>query len=408
VQRALATNPLVQAAQADAAEAEAVRREARAARLPALRAQGLYTRLGGDIPSAEIELPGFETPVNLLPIALTRYQAELALEQPIFAGGRLRNQSRAAAHEAAAAQWLVEQEQVEVAFEVRRAYWTLYGALAAQTATESALDQIDEHLREVTNRLDVGAALRSEVLTVQTRRSEIRLEQLEAENAVRIARLELNRLAGFTRDVEVLPVGPLEIESVVTPPSEDPGAGLEHPQISALAERVSALEAQLSVARGDRLPSIAGTGRYLYARPSPYAYTDVNQMKGTWEVGLVFTWNLWEGGAQSARMNQARERLRAGEARLADARDLIAVETERQYLEARRATEAVSVAEEGVATAEESYRVARQLFEEGVSLTADVLDAEQALRLAEVRRARALAEYGISRAALLRALGRIR
>ena len=96
VRLGLERNPRVRAADADAAEGEAAYREARGVRLPSVRSQAGYTRLGGDIPEAEFTFPGLDTTFTLLPIELDRYQAEITLEQPIFTGGRLRNQVRAA------------------------------------------------------------------------------------------------------------------------------------------------------------------------------------------------------------------------------------------------------------------------------------------------------------------------
>jgi len=83
------------------------------------------------------------------------------------------------------------------------------------------------------------------------------------------------------------------------------------------------------------------------------------------------------------------------------------VETARLQLEVRRAAEAVGVAEENVREAEESFRVVGRQFEEGVALSADVLDAEEALRRARAHRADAMADRAIAEAAVLNALGRV-
>ncbi len=106
-------------------------------------------------------------------------------------------------------------------------------------------------------------------------------------------------------------------------------------------------------------------------------------------------------------MAEARARLAAAEARLADMREQVAVNVAREQLEVLRAREAVSVAAGNVSSASESFRVARQQYGEGAALTSDVLDAEQAYRQAEANRAGALADYAIARAALLDALGRV-
>jgi outer membrane protein len=179
------------------------------------------------------------------------------------------------------------------------------------------------------------------------------------------------------------------------------------PELLAMMEQVEALRAQESAARGGRLPELAFVSRYIYARPNPYVFTEQGEFRGTWEAGVAVRWNLWDGGAQSARVAQARERLRAAEARLEEARERAVVDVSRQYLEAQRATEALGVAAEHVEHADESLRVVRQQWAEGVALSAQVLDAAAAYRQARAREARAQAEHAIARATLLRALGEV-
>jgi outer membrane protein TolC len=408
VRLGLASSPRVRAADADAAAARAVSREARAALLPAVRTQASYTRLGGEIPEAEFTLPGLDTTFTLLPIERDRYHAEIGVQQPLFAGGRLRNRVRAAEGEATAAERLADQERADLAFDVRRAYWSLYGASMVVRATEVAQAQVEEHLRVVRRRLEEGTAIRSELLAAQTRVSEVALERLEAANAVRAARLELNRLIGLPLGEEVQPVPAVAVE----PLAGDAGglaerAAAAQPRLQAMAEQVGALRAQLGAAEGSRLPELAFVSRYVYARPNPYAFTDQATFRGTWEAGLALQWSAWEGGARAARAGQARERLRGAEARLEHAREQVAVEAMRRFLEAQRSTEAVAVAAENVAQAEEALRVTRVQYDEGFALSAQVLEAERAYRAAQARHARALAEYAIGRAALLHAAGEV-
>jgi outer membrane protein len=404
----------VRAAEAEAAEARARTREARAALLPAVRAQAAFTHLGGDIPDAEFTLPGLDTTFTLLPIERDRYHSEISIEQPVFAGGRLRLRARSAERKAAAAEWLAEQARADVALEVRIAFWTLHGALAGLEATDAALAGMAEHVRDVGRRFEEGAVLRSELLAAQTRRSQVQLERVEADNVVRVARLELNRLLGLPAGTAVRPAAVSEAEAAGVAAGAVPDAGAladrvvsSRPELRALAEQLEALRAQASAARGGRLPELALVSRYIYARPNPYIFTEQGEFRGTWEAGVAVRWSVWEGGAQGARVAQAHERVRAAEARLEDARERAVVDVSRQYLEAQRATEALAVAAEHVAHAEESLRVTRQQWSEGVALSAQVLEAEAAYRQATARRARAQAEHAIARAMLLRALGEV-
>lgn len=408
VRMGLQHNAGLRAVRADAVAAEAVQRQVGAARLPALRSQATYTRLSDNIPAVEFTLPGVDSTFTFQGVQLDRVHTELSVQLPLLSQLRLGHESRAAAHEAAAAELSADQEQSDVAFEIRRAYWELVRALAVRSSVEGALDQVDEHLSVVRSRVDEGTALTRDLLRAQTRRSEVLLERVEAENAVRVGQLELNRLIGLPLDEPTLPTSEaaLDAGAPLPGPARLTAALGERPQIGALEQQVLGLREQLGAAAARRFPEVDLVGRWMYAQPNPYFFVDQDRFRGSWELGLAASWGIWEGGRVSARRREMAARVEAAEARLAETTERMAVEVARRSLEVDRAAEAVEVAAQNVREAEESYRVVREQFGEGVALSADVLDAEDALRRARARRERALADHAIARAAVMNAIGR--
>src|SRR5690606_20968974 len=168
---------------------------------------------------------------------------ELSIEQPLFTGGRITYQTRAAARRADAAEQLAQQERVDVAFEIRSAFWNLYGALALEEATDAAVAYMDELVEDVENRFEVGAALMSDVLSARARRSEVLLERVEARNLVRTGRLELAQLIGLPLDSEIdpAPVAPLDPPPAASTEPMVPST----PRIRALMDEVVSIQAQI-------------------------------------------------------------------------------------------------------------------------------------------------------------------
>ncbi len=433
VRLGLANSARRRAASADSDAAAAVARQARAGRLPAVRSQAGYTRLSGNIPNVTFALPGME-PVTLQAVALDQFRAEVSAEQTLFAGSRVRNEIRAAEHGATAAERRARQEDADIALDIRRAYWELHRAIAAREALSGALERVEAHLGDVKSRVREGAALRRDLLSAQTRRSEVQLERLEADNAVRVAQLELDRLLGLPLDTIVRPVSdgtrdaPVEGTTAKEPEATERGAaaprGAEdapdtptedltaaalagRPELGALAEEGHALRAQLRAARGERWPQVGLVARYVEAHPNPYFFVEQDRFHWNWEVGFSARWNLWEGGRRRARESELAARLAAAEARLTEARAQVAVDVARKQLEVSRAREAVAVAAQNVSEAEESFRVVQRQFQEGAALSADVLDAEEAWRRAEARQSQAHADHWTAKAAVLGALGQV-
>jgi len=232
------------------------------------------------------------------------------------------------------------------------------------------------------------------------------LERLDAENAVQIARLELNRLIGLPLRTEVIasgeavPPAPLVLGELLATAAET------RPQLMAMAAQVRALDAEVAASRGAWLPEVGAVGRYVYARPNPVNLLQQDEFHGHWEIGLTARWRILDL-ARPAVTAGAQARLAAARARLADAEEIIAVEVTRRYLEAQRAIEALEVATQHVAEAEESFQVVQAQFTEGAALPAQVLEAEQVLRAAQARLAQAGADVSVAHAAVLNVVGQV-
>jgi len=407
VRLGLERNTQVRAVRAEADAADAERRAARASLLPSIEARASYLRLSDNIPEAEFSFPGSDTTLTLLPVELNRYHSEISIEQPLFSGGRIAGQARAARLQRDAGALQARQIEADVAFEIRQAYWHLYESHALLEAIDASLEQIEAHVREVEGGVREGILLQADLLSARVRRSEILLERIDAENAAEYARLELNRLIGRPLAAEVEPAS--DVDDVAVPPFASLQAEVHraHPSIDALERHVEALQTLHRSTRGAWLPEVAAIGRYIYARPNPYFFLQQDEFRSSWEAGVSARWSLFDGGRRSAETARARADLSSAEARLDELREQVDVLLNRRYLETRRAGRSVDVAAEAVEAAAEALRITRAHFREGVVLASDVLEAEQVYHNSRVRLTRATAERAVARAAMINALGRV-
>ncbi|HMB89419.1 MAG TPA: TolC family protein, partial [Rhodothermales bacterium] len=291
VEIGLENNRTVRAARYGAAEAEAGYKEARTHRLPVLSGQGSYQRLSDNIPDFEVDFsgfPGVDEGAFEVPAILNRYDLRLHAEQPLFTGFRLHNSIRAAEYQANAAQQNVAATEADLAYEIREAYWALVEAQAMQEAMDTALEQVAAHLQDIRNLREQGMALQSDVLAVQTRQAEVRLQQVEAESALRLARLTLNYRMGVPLGTEVHPSAEVQVEPLIDSAEVlVERAWQRRPDIGALASEVQALEASVAVARAGWMPQVNLVGTYSYARPNPYIFPQEDAFTGTWEAGVL-------------------------------------------------------------------------------------------------------------------------
>ncbi len=401
---ALESSESLRAGRAEVEVSTAQLLEARAARLPNAVAVGSYTRLG-NVPEINLTIPGLETSTGFFTIPQDQYYSEVSVEQTLFAGLRVQNQIRGAESQADAAEHTLRQQEADVAFAVRSVYWTLAHANEVVGSMAAALRTVESHVRRVEALVQEGAALRVDLLAAQTRRSEVRLEVVEAENAARLAQLELNRLIGLPLMTEVRLTETESTEDVPTLEEALEEAVQHRPTLRALQSQIDALEAQVATTRGAWLPEVGAFGRYVYARPNPINLLEQDEFHGHWELGVRARWSLFDAGRPAATA-AARARVTAARAQLAEARSSLEVDVSRRYLDMRRAEESLIVAEQHMEQARSTFQIFEAQYREGAVLSSQVLEAEQVLRAAEARLALARSDVAITRAALVHAIGR--
>jgi len=410
VRQALKADPAIQAVRQQRSAAAAAVREARADWFPTLEAQVGYRRLSDNV-DYTVDLPsmpgGGGQPVTFAPAILDRYSARASVEQPLFTGFRLANQVDAAQAQTSAADAEVAATKTEVVFETRRAYWRLYEAQARERAAVEALQQLERQLTDVRNRQEAGMATETDVLRVRARHDRVRVERIQARNAVQTARHTLNDQIGRPLDAQVVLADTVTIDSLSLDRSRLVQMATEQrPDLEALRRRVQARDAEVDVAQSGWFPQVALTGTYLYARPNEQLFPPEDQFQGTWDVGVQLSWRLSTGGGTDAATDRAQARRLQARYELQDRRRAVAVEVRTQVQNVEQARRAVRAAETSVRSARAAYRSVQSRAGEGMAIVSDLLDAERALREARAQLAAAQADYALARAALDRAVGR--
>ncbi len=382
-------------------------REVRRAWLPVVEGQLQYRRLSDnvdytvDLPS----LPGQGTErVTFAPAILNRYGARATLTQPVFTGFRILNRLAAAQAQDRVAESQVDATEADVVFQTRQAYWTLYEVRARRQAAAEALRQIERQLADVQNRKAAGMATQNDLLRVKARRDQIRVEQIQAQNAAASARRTLNDRMGRPLDAPVAIADTVQLAP--SPPdtaSAIDRAVRQRADLAALQQTVQARAAGVGVARSDWYPQISLLGSYLYARPNEQLFPPEDRFQGTWEAGVTLSWRFALG--TEAAVDRAQARLRQARYERQDRRRSVAVEVTDRLQTVAQTRTAVRAAETSLESAREAYRSTQSRFDEGMTVVSDLLDAERALREARAQLAAAQADYARARAALDRALG---
>ncbi len=404
---ALERNPDLQQARARAEAALAQVGEAEAAFYPQVTARLTFARTDDPARAFAMILSQrhftFNTNFNR-PGATQDVRPELVAAVPLFRGGQDYFRHRAAEAGARAAAAETQAARNAVIDAAAQAYYALLAAPEQLEVARASRSAVQSALENARIRWAQGAALKSDVLSLEARLAAAEMAEVRARNGVEVARSAL-RLVLALPTQEAVGVKPTE-EVLTNLPGNvaDALAQLqEHrAELVAMRELLAARQAELAAERAAFLPRVDLIGSYGQNA------TDLrlSASRDNWFFGASAEIDLFSGFRKL-------ERVRAAEQRLAEARHLeektrVTLEHEVRvaFSHWEEAKERVQVSKAAVAAAEEALRLVQEQYRVGVVTVTRYLEAEAART--EARSQAVAARYDLNRsaAALRKAVGR--
>jgi len=370
-------NPDLRAAQARIRQAMARVDEITAAFLPQLRAGVRYlhsndpARAFGTIVSQrrfdfamDINDPGY----------VEDFRPEVGAHWSLFRGGRDWYARQAAELELEASRAGREALRNRLAAATSRAFYALLEAPQRIEVADKTLTTVRRELAFMQARQAQGMALKSDILSLEVRLARARETRIRAENAGIAARSALATLLVLPSDAE------LRIRDESRPLPQSAGnferwlqLALDlRPEWLAAQRRVEAREKELRAAWGQHLPRVDAFVVYGMNSKNPRFATS----RDNWTMGVQAEIDLFTGGAVTARIRQARQRLAEARRLRESIRLQVEKEVREAWLKLREALARVTVAERAVAAANEALKLVRAQYRGGTATVTRFLEAE--------------------------------
>jgi outer membrane protein TolC len=389
--------------------------EMRALGLPSAKFNGAYTRLS-DVPPQAVVLPansfgpGFppsNVAMTLSPTILNNYTLRTTIQQPLFTGGKISGAIDAAQENAAASQQDLRKDKADVAYNITAAYWNLFRASEFKKFVNENVHQMETHATDAENLLKQGLLTSNDVMKVQVQLSDALVRRIDADNAVQLAMYLLNNTLGLPLQTEIALASTIQlndrkwesVDRLVVQAFE------QRPEVVGMHARVRAGEAGLTAAHGAWWPQVFLVGNYNYLNPNSRYFPISDQFKGTWDVSVSVSFDIWNWLQTGYQSTQAGAQLAQAREGLSMMKDGITMEVTQSYLAIHKAKEREAVSERGVAQAEENYRIMKGKYAQGLVANSELLDAELALLQARLNQTQSLVDYELAIAQLSRAIG---
>ncbi len=417
LQRAAEHNRRIAAAEAQVTAADREVRAMRANFLPSLSLTGtaLYSTADGGLQLPGGMLPVFDaaTGAQLPQTAYFPgvdlkydldwiYNAGIRLEQPIFMGGKVRTGYRMARLGSALASENRRLTESEVIVETSRAYADMVKARSMELIAAQYKKLLEELLRNVRSACNHGLRPQNDVLRVEVKLGESELNLRRAQNAVRLASMNLCHWVGLPLDT------PVEISEDLPAGGARPEGSVEdRPEYKMLDRQTQLAALQLKLARGERLPQVALVGSYGYAHG---AALNGQTLLGSWNfmAGVNVSIPIFHFGGRTDKVRAARARYEQTRLEGEEKAELLSLELTRSANNYDEASLELQLSETTVRSADENLRISKLRYEAGSETLSDYLESQALWQSAHQSLVNARVALYLRRVELSRSLGRLR
>ncbi len=386
-------------------KSEAKVKEITSERLPSLSFGASYTRLSSIDPFA------ISTPFgnfNLTQDINNNYNFKLSLRQPVFTGFKLKSAQEIAEFNSMAVKEEYTQAEQDLILDIKNAYWNLYKANKIKKVVDENVEQIKAHVKDAENLYNEGLATNSDLLKVKVQLAEAQLRQIDAMNAVQLAMTNLSNIIELplTTEIEVAEDLPIQNQTVDGLDELKAKAWENRPELKAMDYRVKASETGIDLAQSSWYPQVFLTGNYYYSNPNTRYFPVEAKFKDSWDVSVGLSFDLWNWNKTGHQTTQAEADFEIAKDSYKILKDAVTLQVTQNYLNLNQAKEKLVVSQTSVEQAEENYRVASELFKQGLILNSDLLDVEVALLQTKTSNVQTIVDYEIAKARLERAIGK--
>ncbi|MDD3618049.1 MAG: TolC family protein [Desulfobulbaceae bacterium] len=398
VRFALANNPETAIIRERIAAARAAVMEADSAFYPRLDLSASYSRTDnpmysfGNIlnqgefdESIDFNAPGTTDNLNMAATASYR----------LYNGGSDQAGLRVAEASETASRHEMESVRARLAFEVIKTFFTILQAEDTVQARQSAVGAAAALVSVAQARCRAGDLLQADLLNLEVHHAEEQENLIQARHGLQLARRAFLNLLGLEEGTVLVDRGsPVELQ---VPAAPDIAL---RPELMAMEAAVQAAEARVRQEQGGYYPTADAFAGYQVDQ----GY-ELDGSGNSWLAGVKVNFNLFSGRNTAARIAGARAVLAEKKEQLRKISLAIRLEVEQASLAVEQTEQRMEVTEKMVAQAQESARLSRERFKEGVILSSELIDVENRLTGAVVRRTAARTAHRIAVADFRRACG---
>jgi len=403
---ALEQNPEFKTSNLGIQGAEHRRKAASADFLPKLGTSYNYTRLN--------EPPRFKMPagelstqdINVVAGTQNVYQWDLHLVQPLFTGGEIYNKYKLEKLGVDVAQLKNDTARNELIYNVKAAYFSILKTQKLREVARQAVEQIASHEKTASDFFEQEMIAKNDLLEAQVRLAQAEQDLVRAEQGVELAKAVFNMV--LHQDVNTA------VDIVDMSDAQKPAIALVESQTLAMQRRpvireidagIKQAQTAVRLAQGTYFPKVFLLSSYNRQGNQADVRGNLYQDPEWWNMTVNLDWTFWEWGKKSNVVGEQKVKLLEAQEIKKEVVDKVMLQVKDAWLRCEENWKNIGVSRTAIARAEENFRIYQNRFNQQISTTTDVLDAQTLLTHARSNYNNSLYDYFIARALLEKATG---
>lgn len=400
------------ALKAEQANVESARSKQDAAKdlfLPNISLDGRYVHLDKEVTlekSVTLPAPPISIPLSMELTKQDIFTSSITTIWPIFTGGRINAAqivAQGATDEAKALLAMKLQERFETLSKVY--FGTILAKQVAQTYVEVEL-AMEAHYQHARKLEEQGQIAHVEKLSAQAQYDTAKVNTIKAQKALDIAQVALNQMLREEDDTisSYLPDSNLFINKALPALAIFMQKTLDsYPGLDVLDAKETQVGGLIQAQKGRYMPTVAAFGTYnLYEDDSM-----TSELLPDWFAGINVSMDLLDSSGRGGDLDAAyQQKIQVGHLRTQALRDLHVL-VERTYKSAEQSLDEYNGLASSESLAKENIRLRELAFDQGMSTSIQVSDAQTFLQTVKTRRLSAAYQYVVNLCQLLALSGEI-
>ena len=374
---AMTRNEALKVTQEQFRQSQAAVAEAKAAFLPQVNLNFLYTPAQAS-PILRIPAGVFGPSEQTFRANFTRENTvRVDVAQPLYTGGRLENAYGAQAATQEASRLDVDRARQELTLHV---YETFYAALMNDQGirvSEEGVQIAQRHLELAQARFQAGSAARLDVLRAEVELANSRAKLIRARSSAEVSYQALRTVLSLPQNEPLQLTGTLEEVPRLPVAAALESAILARADVRSLGQQREAAQRQVALANAELKPTVAFSGNFQYQEDGVSRL--LNNDNRSYQFGLAISVPLFSAPTVAARRSAASARVRQAEHGAKATLDSARLELSTASTQLDAAREIVSTQQKAVELAREGLTIAEVSYENGVITSTELNDARLSL-----------------------------